>query len=124
MVADRIKALREQKKMTQAELAKRLGITRSGVNAWEMGISVPSTQYIVELANIFGVSADYLLGRKEGAALSVSGLTFANHSFTMRFSLVLYIYIIKQTGAVYHTAPVILLYVLIFRPCSFPEDAR
>ena len=44
MVADRIKALREQKKMTQAELAKRLGITRSGVNAWEMGISVPSTQ--------------------------------------------------------------------------------
>ena len=75
MVADRIKALREQKKMTQAELAKRLGITRSGVNAWEMGISVPSTQYIVELANIFGVSADYLLGRKEGAALSVSGHT-------------------------------------------------
>ena len=42
-----------------------------------------------------------------------SGLTFANHSFTIRFSLVFYIYIIKQTGAVYHTAPVILLYVLI-----------
>lgn len=75
MVADRIKTLREQKQMTQTELAKRLGITRSGVNAWEMGISVPSTQYIVELANIFGVSADYLLGRKEGSALSVSGLT-------------------------------------------------
>ena len=44
MVAARIKLLRDQRGMTQTELAKRLGITRSSVNAWEMGISVPSTQ--------------------------------------------------------------------------------
>lgn len=44
MVADRIRALREQKELTQTELSKLLGITRSSVNAWEMGISVPSTQ--------------------------------------------------------------------------------
>ena len=62
MVADRIKNLREQHLLTQMELSKKLGITRSSVNAWEMGISVPSTQYIVELANIFKVSTDYLLG--------------------------------------------------------------
>ena len=49
--------------MTQAELAKKLGITRSSVNAWEMGISVPSTQYIVELALLYNVSTDYLLGQ-------------------------------------------------------------
>ena len=53
MVADRIKTLREENQMTQAELARRLSITRASVNAWEMGISVPSTQYIVELAGIF-----------------------------------------------------------------------
>ena len=75
MVADRIKYLRESKSMTQAELARELGITRSSVNAWEMGISVPSTQYIVELADIFGVSTDYLLGVKESASVSVNGLT-------------------------------------------------
>ena len=75
MVADRIKTLREQKKLTQSELAKQLGITRSGVNAWEMGISVPSTQYVVELANIFGVSTDFLLGVASSATISVSGLT-------------------------------------------------
>lgn len=75
MVADRIKSLREQKNLTQAELAKRLGITRSSVNAWEMGISVPSTQYIVELAGIFKVSTDYLLGVESSASISVSGLT-------------------------------------------------
>lgn len=75
MVGDRIKSLREQEKITQAELAKQLGITRSSVNAWEMGISVPSTQYIVELAHIFKVSTDYLLGVETTASVSVEGLT-------------------------------------------------
>ena len=75
MVAERIKSLREQQNKTQAELAKILGITRSSVNAWEMGISVPSTQYVVELANIFEVSTDYILGVKSTATLSVAGLT-------------------------------------------------
>lgn len=75
MVADRIKFLREQKGITQTELAKLLGITRSGVNAWELGISVPSTQYIVELARLFRVSTDYLLGVDNSATISIEGLT-------------------------------------------------
>ena len=75
MVAARIKLLRDQRGMTQTELAKRLGITRSSVNAWEMGISVPSTQYIVELARLFKVSTDYLLGVASAATVNVSGLT-------------------------------------------------
>ena len=75
MVANRIKYLREQQQMTQTELARQLGITRSSVNAWELGISVPSTQYIVELAKIFHVSTDYLLGVTSSVTLPVSGLT-------------------------------------------------
>lgn len=74
MVAEKIKFLREENNMTQAELSKILGITRSSVNAWEMGISVPSTQYIVELANIFRVSTDYLLGVNFNSAISIDGL--------------------------------------------------
>ena len=74
MVAERIKYLREQKGLTQSDLARQLGITRSSVNAWEMGISVPSTQYIVELSNIFKVSTDYLLGVERSASISVAGL--------------------------------------------------
>ncbi len=81
MVAERIKFLREQKKLTQAELAKRLGITRSSVNAWEMGISIPSTQYIVELADIFSVSTDYLLNVNSTATISVRGLTESDITF-------------------------------------------
>ena len=78
MIADRIKELREQVGYTQSQLAKQLGITRSSVNAWELGISVPSTQYIVELSNIFKVSTDYLLCVNRTAAISVAGLTEAD----------------------------------------------
>lgn len=75
MIADKIKLLREGQRLTQAELAKRLGITRSGVNAWEMGISVPSTQYLVELATVFKVSTDFLLDLPTTATVSVEGLS-------------------------------------------------
>ncbi len=75
MIAGRIKRLREQQNITQSELARMLGITRSSVNAWEMGVSVPSTQYLVELANAFHVSTDYLLGLNITASVDVSGLT-------------------------------------------------
>ena len=74
MTADRIKQLREQNGMTQAELARKLHITRSSVNAWEMGISVPSTSILSELAAIFHVSTDFLLGINKTATLDISQL--------------------------------------------------
>lgn len=89
MIAERIKFLREQKTYTQTELAKKLGITRSSVNAWEMGISVPSTQYIVELSNIFSVSTDYLLGVEKTSTIDISGLT--EHDIEMVYTLAEYL---------------------------------
>ena len=74
MIADKIKTLREANGMTQNEIARQLGITRSSVNAWEMGISIPSTMYIVELAQLFAVSTDYLLGLDHKAVLDISDL--------------------------------------------------
>lgn len=89
MVADRIKALREQNSLTQAELARRLGVTRSCVNAWEMGISAPSTQYLVELVSMFNVSADYLLGLPNTLSLSLDRLT--EDDIQMVYALVTYL---------------------------------
>jgi len=74
MVCETIKRLREQSQMTQSDLARKLGITRSSVNAWEMGISIPSTQYLVELAQLFRVSTDYLLGLESAARLDIEHL--------------------------------------------------
>ena len=75
MIADRIQYLREKSNLTQSDLARLLGITRSSVNAWEMGISTPSTQYIIILAKFFNVSTDYLLGLSDTATISVEGLS-------------------------------------------------
>ena len=62
MLYEKIKDLREKAGYSQAQLAKKLDVTRSSVNAWEMGLSSPTTQYIVALAKLFHVSSDYLLG--------------------------------------------------------------
>ena len=75
MVADRIKELRLSNNMTQADLAKKLNMTRSSVNAWEMGISIPSTAYIIELSQLFKVSTDYLLGLSTNITLDISSLS-------------------------------------------------
>lgn len=74
LLSSKIKMLREKQKLTQTDLAKKLGLTRSSINAWEMGLSVPSTNYIVELSRLFNVSSDYLLGLDETSTLKVSGL--------------------------------------------------
>ena len=74
MTADRIRALREARGWTQAELARRLSITRNGVNSWELGLSMPSPACLVDLAKLFSVSTDYLLGVERLETVNVTGL--------------------------------------------------
>lgn len=75
MICDTIKSLRENANLSQAALAKILGVTRSSVNAWEMGLSIPTAQYIVELSRIFSVSSDFILGIVKKEAIYVDDLT-------------------------------------------------
>ena len=83
MICDTIKALRDSIGISQSELARRIGVTRSSVNAWEMGLSVPTAQYIVELSQLFHVTSDYLLGLSEQE-------TFCMDSFTNQQKRLLY----------------------------------
>ena len=63
--ADRLKALRRQKKQTQKDMAALLGCTVSNYQKIEYGqVNIPITT-LITLADYFGVSADYLLGRSE-----------------------------------------------------------
>ena len=74
MTAERIKALREARGWTQAELARRINITRNGVNSWEQGLSMPSPACLVDLSKVFSVSTDYLLGVERLETVNVTGL--------------------------------------------------
>lgn len=75
MIGERIKDLREKLNMTQTALARRLGLSRSAVNAWEMGVSVPSVPYLLQLSELFRVSVDYLLGRSPRETVDISDPT-------------------------------------------------
>lgn len=75
MIGERIRALREKAGYSQSELARRLTVTRSSVNAWESGISAPTAVYIIEMAQLFRVSTDYILGLDAANILILDGLT-------------------------------------------------
>ena len=75
MISERIRALRDKASISQSELAKRLSVTRASVNAWESGLSAPTAYYIVEMAKLFHVSADYLLEIDSAENISLAGLT-------------------------------------------------
>ena len=75
MICDTIKELRDRAGLSQAALAKKVGVTRSAVNAWEMGLSIPTTQYVAELAQLFHVSADYMLGLDHTEAIYIDNLS-------------------------------------------------
>lgn len=74
MVRERIQSLRAENGYSQATLAKRLGLTRAAINAWEIGYSIPSTPYVVEMSKLFKVSAGYILGLEEKERIDISNL--------------------------------------------------
>jgi transcriptional regulator with XRE-family HTH domain len=57
-----------QGKTTYKVLAKHLGVKQQSVSSWANGTTIPDTKHIVPLAEYFGVSCDYLLGRTRAAA--------------------------------------------------------
>lgn len=89
MVATRIKELREQAGLSQSQLARKLDVTRSSVNAWELGISTPTTQYVVAMARLFHVTTDYLLSLDSQHTLVLNG--YSSEELNLVYSLVRYI---------------------------------
>ncbi|MDY6023420.1 MAG: helix-turn-helix transcriptional regulator [Candidatus Borkfalkiaceae bacterium] len=63
VVGENIKELRKDKKMSQQALAEKIGVSQKAIDYLERGVNEPKATYIVKLADFFGVSADFLLGR-------------------------------------------------------------
>ena len=65
IIAENIAALRTEKNMTQLELAEILSYTDKAVSKWERGESIPDVITLKAIADLFGVSLDYLVCRHE-----------------------------------------------------------
>jgi transcriptional regulator with XRE-family HTH domain len=65
MVGRRIKLLREERKMSQAELASALSCSRMTINNYETEKRVPDMDFALSVASFFGVTVEYLSGRTE-----------------------------------------------------------
>ena len=62
---ENLKSLRKEKKLSQQEISKMLGVTQQCVSEWELGNTDPTLTYLWLLADIFDISIDVLCGRKE-----------------------------------------------------------
>lgn len=74
-LGEKIKRLRESRDWSQAELARRAGVTKSAISTYELGMRTPSADVVCAFAKAFGVSADYLLGIAERRAVEIEGLS-------------------------------------------------
>ena len=75
MLGQRIQELRSGCGWSQVEVAKRLQVAKQTVSNWENENIQPSIDMLVRLAQLFGVSTDYLLGLDSIPRLSVDGLS-------------------------------------------------
>lgn len=74
MLSQQIRALRLSAKMSQVELAQALHVTKQSISNWENDNIQPSVDMLIQIAQVFSVSTDYLLGLDSGEVLDVSGL--------------------------------------------------
>lgn len=65
MIALRLRELRQEYKISCRQLGKDIGLSASALSHYETGISVPSIESALRIAEYFHVSMDYLLGRSE-----------------------------------------------------------
>lgn len=73
-MGEKLKSLRIEKKLTQKQVADRIGLAISAVSSYESGTRYPSYDVLVKLARIFHVSTDYLLGMTDTRNVDVTGL--------------------------------------------------
>ena len=74
-----LKLLRNEKNMSQQELADALGISKSSINMYERGERQPNFEVLETIADFFNVDIDYLLGRTNKTTKIINPNTIAAH---------------------------------------------
>lgn len=73
MISDTIKQLRKRNYLTQADFAKRIGVTQGTVSQWEHGLTAPNSSQLRSISEAFGLSIDFIVGDAKGSDLDLSG---------------------------------------------------
>lgn len=82
-----LKTLRIQNGLLQRDVAKQLKISSSTYSNYEQGIRQPTPEMLCKLADVFGVSVDYLLGRENENAVTTKGATDIATNFIKELGL-------------------------------------
>lgn len=61
---DILRQKREERRMTQTDLAERIGVTQQNINSYETGYKVPPLRVVVAAADVFRCSTDEMIGRE------------------------------------------------------------
>lgn len=75
---ERLRQLRKEKGLSQAQVADILGGTKMMVSSYETGLRYPPYPTLVKMARLYGVTTDYLLGATEKRMINVDGLSDDN----------------------------------------------
>lgn len=73
----RLRSLREASRLSQEQLGKKVGRSKSVISSYENNIKFPPAEILVQMAVIFNVSLDYLVGIDKNEMVPISGLSEA-----------------------------------------------
>ncbi|MCV5935179.1 helix-turn-helix domain-containing protein, partial [Escherichia coli] len=65
LIGEKIKELRKNSKITQEQLRNAIGVSKMAISYFEKGKKSPGLESLEKIADYFGVTTDYLLGRSE-----------------------------------------------------------
>lgn len=82
----KLRELRVLSNLTQAEVARRIGVTQSTYNYYEKEKTQPDFDILIKIADLYNVSLDYLLGRQFGNYVDKATLT-ENQKKLLEFSM-------------------------------------
>ena len=75
ILSEKIKSLRLSCNYSQVDVAEKLSVTKQTISNWENNNIQPSVDMLVKIADLFGVTTDYLLGRDATTKIDAQGLT-------------------------------------------------
>lgn len=132
-LADKLKTCRSTTKLTQAEVAKTLHISRKTISGWENNHSYPDITSLVKLSDIYNVSLDNLLrddkllesyalqNKKVSLDLKIASYTYY---FNIIFWLLSYIELFRPWGIYSHFIPLLLLINMLIFMSHFSDWIR